>query len=129
MPAWMRSSGLSANDWQVITEYMEVLLPLKEATKRLEGCGKGDAFGAIYEVIPVFEQLLAAFERKLRQFDNVDHHRRTTYLPTYAQRGSNSITTTACSTPRPSTTPLAASILFISAIAGELGARDLTGLP
>lgn len=74
VPAWVRSSGLSANDWQVITEYMEVLLPLKEATKRLEGCGKGDAFGAIYEVIPVFEQLLAAFERKLRQFDNVDHH-------------------------------------------------------
>jgi hypothetical protein len=31
-PAWMRSDKLTANDWQVITEYMEVLKPLKYAT-------------------------------------------------------------------------------------------------
>jgi hypothetical protein len=34
---WMRSTGLSAADWSVITEYLEVLKPLKLATKRLEG--------------------------------------------------------------------------------------------
>jgi hypothetical protein len=70
----MRTTGLSANDWQVITEYIEVLKPLKEATKRLEGRGKGNSFGAIYEVIPVFEQLLTQLERVVKQFECVDHH-------------------------------------------------------
>ena len=74
VPAWMRSTGLSANDWQVVTEYMEVLKPLKEATKRLEGRGKDNSFGAIYEVIPVFEQLLTQLERVVKQFECVDHH-------------------------------------------------------
>jgi hypothetical protein len=31
---WMRSDGLTATDWAVITEYIEVLKPLKDATKR-----------------------------------------------------------------------------------------------
>jgi hypothetical protein len=34
-PAWMRSGGLNAADWAVITEYIAVLQPLKLATKRL----------------------------------------------------------------------------------------------
>jgi hypothetical protein len=59
---WMRSSGLSAADWGVITEYLDVLKPLKLATKRLEGRGKGGQYGAIYEVIPVFEYILAYYE-------------------------------------------------------------------
>ncbi|KAA8613238.1 hypothetical protein PtrV1_12146, partial [Pyrenophora tritici-repentis] len=36
-----------------------MLEPLKEATKRLEARGKAGRFGAIYEVIPVFEAVLA----------------------------------------------------------------------
>jgi hypothetical protein len=36
---WMRSDGLRAADWQVVTEYIDVLKPLKECTKRLKGRG------------------------------------------------------------------------------------------
>jgi hypothetical protein len=69
----MRSSGLTAADWQVVNEYISVLQPLKEATKRLEGRGKSGRFGAIYEVIPVFEYLLDAFEEHVRPFEDVDY--------------------------------------------------------
>lgn len=60
-PAWMRSGGLTAHDWAVITEYIEILQPLKAATKRFEGRGKCGRFGAIYEVLPIFEYLLREF--------------------------------------------------------------------
>jgi hypothetical protein len=72
-PAWMRSGGLNAADWAVITEYIAVLQPLKFATKRLEGRGKGGRFGAIYEIIPVFEYLLARFEELVLPFEDVDY--------------------------------------------------------
>jgi hypothetical protein len=75
----MRSNGLTADDWQVVTEYMDVLGPLKECTKRLEGRGKAKdedkdeaiddskpgSFGAIAEIIPVFEYLLTTLESRL----------------------------------------------------------------
>lgn len=57
-PIWIRPDGLTASDWQVITKYIAVLRPLKEAILRLEGRGKAGRFGAIYKVIPVFEYLL-----------------------------------------------------------------------
>ncbi|KAI1523680.1 Dimer-Tnp-hAT domain containing protein, partial [Pyrenophora tritici-repentis] len=54
---WMRSGGLTAADWAVVTEYIDVLKPLKSATKRLEGRGKdtegrvgGGLYGAIAEL-------------------------------------------------------------------------------
>jgi hypothetical protein len=68
----MRSGGLKAADWAVITEYIEVLKPLKEATKRLEARGKHGSFGAIYEVIPVFEYVIGAYEAILRTYNHVD---------------------------------------------------------
>jgi hypothetical protein len=66
---WMRSDGLLSHDWAVITDYIEILKPLKTATKRLEG----HTFGAIAEIIPVFEVLLNNFELKLSQFEAVRH--------------------------------------------------------
>jgi hypothetical protein len=60
----------------VITDYIEVFKPLKAATKRLEGRGKGGRFGAIYEVIPVFEFLMAEIEQRLRQYEKVDYKQR-----------------------------------------------------
>jgi hypothetical protein len=69
----MRSDGLTAADWAVITEYIDVLGPLKTATKRLEGHGKSGSFGSIAEIIPVFEVLLSKFEEKLQNYDAVDH--------------------------------------------------------
>jgi hypothetical protein len=71
-PPWMRSTGLTAGGWAVVTEYIEVLRPLKEATKRLEARGKLGSFGAIYEVIPVFEYVLGAYEAILRTYDHID---------------------------------------------------------
>jgi hypothetical protein len=72
VPAWMRSNGLSSADWAVITEYMDVLAPLKKASERLEGRGKSGKHGAIYEVIPVFEYLLGELETRCQQFSHVD---------------------------------------------------------
>jgi hypothetical protein len=50
----MRSDGLTGADWAVITEYIDILKPLKTATKRLEGRGKTGSFRAIAEIIPIF---------------------------------------------------------------------------
>lgn len=73
----MRSDGLRAANWQVVTEYMDVLRPLKERTKRLKGRGQGDKkdddkankplgrFSSIAKVIPVFEHLLGVLESRL----------------------------------------------------------------
>jgi hypothetical protein len=50
-----------------------VLRPLKEATKCLEGRGKGARrYGAIHEVIPVFKYLLAEFEQRTIPYEGVD---------------------------------------------------------
>jgi hypothetical protein len=73
----MRSNGLTADNRQVVTEYMDVLGPLKECTKRLKGRGKAkdkdkaindskpSSFRAIAEIIPVFEYLLTTLESRL----------------------------------------------------------------
>jgi hypothetical protein len=71
-PGWMRSPGLSAADWAVITEYQDCLEPLKLATEKLEGRGKAGKYGAIYEVIPVFEYVLAQLEARTGQYEHVD---------------------------------------------------------
>jgi hypothetical protein len=71
-PPWMRSTGLSAADWVVITEYIGALQPLKHATLRLEGRGKAGNFGAIYEIILVFEYLLNELESLILPYTNVD---------------------------------------------------------
>jgi hypothetical protein len=73
VPNWMRSDRINAHDWQVIAEYIDVLRPLKQATKRLEGRGKSGAFGAITEVIPVFEYLLGVYEDRLQCYEDVIH--------------------------------------------------------
>jgi hypothetical protein len=54
---------MRAADWQVVSEYIDVLGPLEECTKRREGRGHGDGkvmgrFGSIAKIIPVFEHLL-----------------------------------------------------------------------
>jgi hypothetical protein len=73
-PAWVRSGGLQAADWAVITEYQRCLYPLKVATKQLEGSSKrhGSNFGAIHEVLPVLEYLLDHLERLAEPYADVD---------------------------------------------------------
>lgn len=69
----MRSDGLTAADWAVIAEYTEVLKPLKQATKQLEGRGKSGQFGALYSVIPVFETLLHELEQRVKLYNHVNY--------------------------------------------------------
>ncbi|KAA8622731.1 hypothetical protein PtrV1_04037 [Pyrenophora tritici-repentis] len=57
-----------------LTKYISVLEPLKEATKRLKARGKAGRFGAIYEVIPVFEAILAVYEQLLKNHESVDYN-------------------------------------------------------
>ncbi|KAI1667996.1 Dimer-Tnp-hAT dimerization containing protein [Pyrenophora tritici-repentis] len=72
--SWMRSDGLGAADWAVITEYMDVLKPLKTATERLEGRGKSGGFGSIAEVIPVFKYLLSYYKQRVNSYAAVDYN-------------------------------------------------------
>ena len=58
---------LTPDDWDVITNYMTILKPCKIATMKLQGNvtnnPKGGAVhGAIWQVLPVFEDLLKGFE-------------------------------------------------------------------
>jgi hypothetical protein len=57
----------------VITEYINILKPLKAATKRLERRSKSGAFGAVAEIISVFEYLLGVYKGRLQSYDDVIH--------------------------------------------------------
>ncbi|KAG9378485.1 Dimer-Tnp-hAT domain containing protein [Pyrenophora tritici-repentis] len=57
----MRSDGLTAADWAVITEYMAILQPLKFATDRLQGRGK------------LFESVITELDARLRPYESVNH--------------------------------------------------------
>jgi hypothetical protein len=52
---------LSSDDWLVIARYIDILRPLKDATMALEGY-IGGRFGAIWQVLPIYEEILAHFE-------------------------------------------------------------------
>lgn len=73
VPRWMRNEGFTAADWAVITEYIAILQPLKHATDRLQARGKSGNFGALYEVIPVFEGIMNELEIRLRPYESVDY--------------------------------------------------------
>ncbi|PWO19646.1 hypothetical protein PtrARCrB10_11852, partial [Pyrenophora tritici-repentis] len=44
--------------------------PLKFATDRLQGRGKCGRFGALYEVIPVFESVITELDARLRPYES-----------------------------------------------------------
>jgi hypothetical protein len=56
----------------VITKYINLLRPLKEATKRLKGRGKSSKYGAIFKVIPVFKYLLSKLKSCFNLYKYVD---------------------------------------------------------
>lgn len=66
-----------------------MLKPLKAATKHLEGRSKGDdsaaakcsatrspasRFGALAEIIPVFEYVLSYYEQRVKSYEDVDYN-------------------------------------------------------
>lgn len=65
----MRSTGLTAANWVVITEYQGCLEPLKFATALLEGRSKADTVSATYEAIIVFEYILGALKDCTRPYE------------------------------------------------------------
>jgi hypothetical protein len=131
-PAWMRSEGLTTSDWAVTTEYIEVLKPLEDATKRFESRGKCGRFGAIYEIIPVLSSswsALSCVSGSTRGLILSSTRRlKITSLPTFARRGRSSASTTANLTTHPRTLRPALCIRTIDAIVRRRGATSLSGL-
>jgi hypothetical protein len=69
----MKSDGLRAADWAIITEYMAILQLLKFPTDRLQGRGKCACFGALYEIIPVFESVITELDARLQLYESVNY--------------------------------------------------------
>ncbi|CAN9201206.1 unnamed protein product [Alternaria alternata] len=67
--AQMRTNGLSAYDWAVMTEYMNAPEPLETATRRLEGRGKQVSFVAIAEIMLVFVLLSNCYEERVDSYE------------------------------------------------------------
>ncbi|RYF41222.1 MAG: hAT transposon family protein, partial [Cytophagaceae bacterium] len=65
----LQSDRLSNDDWHIIAEYVQLLKPLKQATMHLQGNVNTTAKleqpvkGAIWQVLPAFEEILQGFER------------------------------------------------------------------
>jgi hypothetical protein len=53
---------------------MDILKPLKTATKRFEGRGKSGSFGTIAEIIPIFEYLLTYYEQRVNAYEAVNYN-------------------------------------------------------
>jgi hypothetical protein len=135
---WMRPDGLTAADWAVVTEYIDVLKPLKSATKRLEARGKdadgrvgGGRYGAIPEVIPVFEYILTYYEQRVKAYESVDTTRTTKRLKTIlrstsALPGRRLVITTTSSTSHPRTMLQLYSIRAIKRIASSSARTNLS---
>jgi len=63
-PPVIAGGALDSYDWDVIINYIDILSPIREATKLLEARGKSGLHGAIWEVIPTFDWLLKLFEER-----------------------------------------------------------------
>jgi hypothetical protein len=58
---------LLTDDWAIITQYVAILKPLKDATLALEG-QIGGRFGAMWRVLPQYEKILQHFEELVKQY-------------------------------------------------------------
>lgn len=67
---FIEEGGLSGKDWLVVGEYVQLLLPFKEATSLLEGRGKAGTSGAIWEVLPTFDWLVNRMEDQKERLKN-----------------------------------------------------------
>ena len=56
--------ALTSYNWNVIINYIDILLLIREATKMLKARGKSGLHGAIQEVIPTLNWLLKLFKKK-----------------------------------------------------------------
>jgi len=56
--------ALDSYNWNVIINYINILLLIREATKLLKARVKLGLYGAIWEVIPIFNWLLKLFKER-----------------------------------------------------------------
>jgi hypothetical protein len=66
-PPAILQDALSSDDWNVIKLYCEILAPVKDAVKMLQGHAGGH-FGAIWQVLPAYEKVLRHFEQLVVQY-------------------------------------------------------------
>ena len=65
LPLLLIAGGaLTSNNWDVIINYINILLPIREAIKMLKARGKSGLHGVIWEVIPILNWLLNLFKEK-----------------------------------------------------------------
>jgi hypothetical protein len=58
----------------VITEYIDILKPLKTAIKRLKGRSKSSSFRTITKIIPIFEYLLTYYKQRVNAYEAVNYN-------------------------------------------------------
>jgi len=63
-PLLIIGGALTSDNWDVIINYINILLLIREATKMLKARGKSGLHGAIWEVIPILNWLLNLFKEK-----------------------------------------------------------------
>ena len=63
-PPVIAGGALTSYNWDVIINYINILLPIRKATKMLKARGKSGLYRAIWEVIPIFNWLLKLFKEK-----------------------------------------------------------------
>lgn len=74
---------LTADDWHIIAQYTHILKPLKQATMRLQGNVNTTAKkqqpvkGAIWQVLPAFEDILQGLEHARKQHQPLDSQEMT----------------------------------------------------
>ena len=63
-PPVIIGGALTLYNWDVIINYINILLLIREATKMLKARGKSGLYGAIWEVIPTLNWLFKLFKEK-----------------------------------------------------------------
>ena len=64
LPLVVAGRALDSYDWDVIINYLDILSLIRKATKLLKARGKSGLYGAIWEVIPIFDWLFKLFKEK-----------------------------------------------------------------
>ena len=64
LPPVVADGALNSYNQDVIINYLNILLPIRKATKLLKARGKSGLHGVIQEVIPIFNWLLKLFKEK-----------------------------------------------------------------
>ena len=70
-PFYVKVSSLIVYDWDVIKQYIVILQLFHETTFKLEGKGKAECNGTIWEVFLCMKWLIKIFKKAKAQTDKV----------------------------------------------------------